>query len=228
MIFREIPEKYSISQQCIHALAAQPMLFDALRWILEAGFKGERAILRKENALTSKAVLDLGCGTGILAGLFEPASYLGIDMNPHYIVRAQRMHPDYYFRVMDGQQLDLPTGMYDMVIIGGVIHHVGDREAVDILSEVKRVLQPLTGRLVMWEDVRTQRRWNLIGKFIQRLDVGEYIRTEQEYLQIVRSVFTHVSYYPMSSGVCDYIVISAHNLENEHGQRTRGCYEERL
>lgn len=201
----------TLLRRCIERIADQPVLFDMLRWIFEAGFKGEKMVLRNERVLNDNAVLDLGCGTGVLSEMFNSASYLGLDINQRYICWARKVHPGYQFLAMDGQRMNLKSGSFDTVIIGGVIHHLEDEDARSLLSEAKRVLHP-TGRMVLWEDVPTQRPYNWIGKLIQRLDFGEYIRSEREYIQIVRSVFEHIRHYPMSSGVCDYIVIIAQRV----------------
>ncbi len=217
-------------QQFVESLAAQPILFDLLRWILEAGFRGEKRVLQQEGLLECDLryaaphhaganaaalryrVLDLGCGTGAIAPMFNPSCYLGVDPNPRYIEWAKKVHPGYRFLVMDGRNLTLESESFDAVVIGGVIHHLEDQDAKQILAEAKRVLKRQTGKLVMWEDVPTWRKLNWIGKLIQALDVGEYIRLEQQYLQLVRSTFSNVRHYPMSSGVCDYVAIVAESV----------------
>lgn len=193
----------------VDRLAAQPFLFDVLRWVLEAGFKGERAVLRQEGLQELGNVLDLGCGTGVLANVFRPTDYVGVDINPRYIQRAGKKHAMHRFLVMDGRALHFQSRSFDTVIISGVIHHLEDRDATAILDEALRVLKPGIGRLIMWEDVPTRHRLNLIGWLVHQLDEGEHIRAEHQYLHLVESVFRHVRHYPMSSGVCDYLVVVA-------------------
>jgi SAM-dependent methyltransferase len=190
-------------------LAAQPLLFDMLRWILEAGYGGEKNILKKECSRGSGKVLDLGCGTGVLAGVFDSDSYVGVDPNPSYIERARKKKRGHHFLIMDGRCLKFETGLFDTVIISGVLHHLADADAEKILAEVKRVLKPETGKLVMWEDVACRSAFNLIGRLVHGLDEGDHIRAEDHYLKLIRSYFEDVRHYPMSSGVCDYIVMVA-------------------
>ena len=87
----------------IHALARRPRAFDALRFVLEAGFVGERRVLRKERCAAAATVLDLGCGTGALAGSFAPRGYVGVDMELPYLCRATDKHPAHRFLSMDGR-----------------------------------------------------------------------------------------------------------------------------
>jgi ubiquinone/menaquinone biosynthesis C-methylase UbiE len=196
-----------IVQRLVDAAAAQPVVFDALRWILEAGYRGEKSVLRQEGVLTAGHVLDLGCGTGALAGLFPVASYDGIDPNPSYIERARRMRPAHRFAVMDGRRLEFTPGSFDAVVIAGVVHHLADDDAFAILAQAKRVLKPGVGRLVMWEDIPTLHAWNVVGKLVHRLDEGDHIRPADHYLAMVESAFGAVRSYTMSSGVCDYVVM---------------------
>ncbi len=197
----------------VDQLAAQPVIFDLLRWILEAGFRGEKRVLRSEGVLDSATVLDVGCGTGTLSAMFEPSSYVGVDLNCRYIERARTKHPRHRFLVMDGTDLTLPSGSFDVVIISGVIHHLTDEDSKSVLTEARRVLNPGTGRLIMWEDVPTRRTFNLPGRLVHWLDQGDHIRADAHYIKLVQAVFPHVRYYPMSSGVCDYIVLIAGEAE---------------
>lgn len=199
----------SLIRRAVGALAASPVAFDALRWILEAGYRGEKEVIRREGLRDRVRILDLGCGTGALAGAFEPAMYLGIDPNHQYIARARRLHPEHRFAVMDGCALALPSDTFGVVLISGVIHHIETERALDVLRETKRVLKVRAGRLVMWEDVPVRRSSNIVGRLIHRLDEGDHIRSDAEYIHLTEMVFGAVHSYPMSSGVCDYVVISA-------------------
>jgi SAM-dependent methyltransferase len=198
-----------IVQRLVDSAAAQPLVFDALRWVLEAGYRGERLVLEREGVLRAGRVLDLGCGTGALAGLFAPDRYQGVDPNPRYIARANSARPGHRFAVMDGRRLELESSSFDAVVIGGVVHHLSDPDALAILREARRVLAPAGGRLVMWEDIPTLSRWNLIGSLVHRLDEGDHIRPQEAYLRLVESVFGPARHYTMSSGVCDYVVMVA-------------------
>jgi SAM-dependent methyltransferase len=192
----------------VHALARRPRVFDALRFLLEAGFAGERRVLHAERCAAAAAVLDLGCGTGALAGMFDAHRYVGVDMSVPYLARARDKHRHHRFVAMDGCGLAFRSHAFDIVVVGGVIHHLGDTEAARFLGEARRVLRP-RGRLVLWEDVPTRSAWNVVGRLVQRLDEGDHIRPAEHYLDLVGRVFPGARGYAMRSGVCDYVVVVA-------------------
>lgn len=48
-----------------------------------------------------KEVLDVGCGYGRFAAIFNPAKYTGFDYSPKMIGLAKELHPDHRFEVRD-------------------------------------------------------------------------------------------------------------------------------
>ncbi|MEB3983905.1 class I SAM-dependent methyltransferase [Mycobacterium sp. 663a-19] len=208
----------------VHALAAEPRTFDLLRWILEAGYRGEKNVLRREGIVEAASVLDLGCGTGAMAGSFRPETYVGVDLNADYVARARATKSRYRFEVADGRSLPFADGSFDAVLINGVIHHLDDATAQSFLQESRRVLMPGRGVLVITEPVPTRSRWNWIGRLIVRLDEGDFIRPPEQYVEMACGVFGQgaVRHYPSSSGVSDREVIVAHNAARpDHGPGIR-------
>ena len=192
-------------RRCVDAMAARPKIFDALRWILEAGYRGHHRTIERELLTTSGPVLDLGCGTGVFAPCFAVDDYLGVDLSPTYIEAAARKHPAHRFAVMDARQLPLPDHSFDRAFISGMLHHLSDEDCATVLSEIERVAHP-SGRVVIWEDVPTRSAWNLPGRLIHRLDLGDRIRDPAGYRQMIAQRFDIESEWPLRSGCMDYVV----------------------
>ncbi|UXA04231.1 class I SAM-dependent methyltransferase [Mycobacterium sp. SMC-2] len=202
----------SLVRRGVHALSEQPRAFDALRWVLMAGYRSHKEAWRREGITEAASILDLGCGTGAMAGFFRPEGYVGVDINPRYISRARTKKGRYRFEVADGRSLPFADASFDAVLIGGVIHHLDDDSARSVLEESRRVLVPGKGILVMCEAVPTRRRWNSIGRLVVALDEGDFISPAERYLELAREVFGQpVRHYPISAGVGDGVVIVAHN-----------------
>ena len=132
----------SVLRRGVHTLAAEPRTFDALRWILTAGYRGVKDVLHEEGITEAASILDIGCGTGAMAGLFRPEGYVGVDTNPDYISRARSKNSRYRFEVVDGRALPFADGSFDAVVILAVIHHLDDIDARSLLQESRRVLAP--------------------------------------------------------------------------------------
>lgn len=187
-------------------LASVPWIFDTLRWLVEGGFVEHRRIIAEHFPLPPQNILDCGCGTGIFAECFPHGSYVGIDISPSYVARAQRQHRSHRFRVMDATALRFPKESFEAAIVSGVLHHMETSQAQRVLGEIGRVLKP-AGKLLMWEDVPTRSTWNVIGRVVHHLDVGDHIRPAGEYARLLGSQFQVASAYPMTSGCMDYIVL---------------------
>ena len=187
----------------VQKVSDHPVLFIFLRGILENDFKAIRATIRRELDLgPGHRTLDLGCGPGAFAGLFEKGDYVGVDLNARYIDHARRTRKG-AFIVSDAKKVDLPAARFDQVLIFGLLHHLADDEAGAVLSECRRLLVP-GGRLLVIEDIPTVSRLNLIGHLIHRVENGEHIRPVEDYRRLYASAGHVERELVMQSGICDY------------------------
>lgn len=191
-------------------LAAMPRLWNLLRRILEANFRGEKAVIRRELRAwqpgTGLRLLDFGCGTGEMAPLFPTEGYVGMDISPIYIAYARKTYGP-RFQVMDGKTLGYADDAFDEALVAGVFHHLPDEMVRRMAGELERVLRP-GGRLLVMEDTPTRDWWNLPGRFIHLVDRGGHIRTDEQYAALFGERLSLEQSYPMRSGVCDYRVFS--------------------
>ena len=187
----------------VRGLSRVPWAFDGLRYLLEGGFRAHRKLLADVFEHRPARVLDCGCGTGIYAREFSRESYVGIDLCPEYIQRARTGHPGYDFRVMDAARMDFPEDAFDAAIVSGVLHHLDEDTAGQVLRELRRVLKP-EGELLVWEDVPARQSWNVIGRLVHRLDVGSFIRPSEGYLELLMKDFRVERTFPLRSGFMDY------------------------
>lgn len=106
---------------------------------------------------TGESVLDLRCGTGLLALPAAAAAgrngrVVGVDSSAAMLVRASLRSspatdaaPVAWVRAHDGE-LPFPDGAFDKVVCGARLQHVDDARAT--IEEVRRVLRP-GGRLTV-------------------------------------------------------------------------------
>jgi ubiquinone/menaquinone biosynthesis C-methylase UbiE len=98
----------------------------------------------------SDRILDLGCGTGVVACILRErlggaAKVVGFDANRMMIEKARLLAPEMDWR--DGDVMALPFGAdsFDLVLCQDLLRFLPDR--VGALREVRRVLSP-GGRLL--------------------------------------------------------------------------------
>lgn len=187
-------------------VSKNPHLWNVLRRVVEANFRGEKAIIARELSTyinqPSCAVLDLGCGTGEFAPCFPPPHYIGVDISIGYVAYANRTYAG-RFAVSNGELLAFRDETFDAALVLGVLHHLPDNETRQVIAELHRVLRPEAVALVM-EDIPPPDPWNIAGHAMHWLDRGGYIRTEQDYRAFFTPHFSVEMTGTMRSGICDY------------------------
>lgn len=93
-------------------------------------------------------VLDIGCGTGIAAGLVQKKGYAvtGLDVSVHCLARGKAARPSVQYVCADALRIPARDGAFDGVIIFQVIEHMSDIPTV--LNEMIRVTKP-GGRIII-------------------------------------------------------------------------------
>ena len=97
-------------------------------------------------ALHGLRVLEVSCGHGggasYFARTYQPAAYVGLDLNPEAIRHCQMRHQSVglCFQVGDAQRLPFPDGSFDVVINVEASHCYPDFPG--FVDEVARVLKP--------------------------------------------------------------------------------------
>lgn len=101
-----------------------------------------RAVARMLEHQDIGSVLDVGCGTGDFAQLFDPARtrYLGIDISEKMIAECRRLFPSHEFKVADGDAIHAAEESVDLVLSIGVLEYLPD--PVSHLKELARVTRP--------------------------------------------------------------------------------------
>jgi ubiquinone/menaquinone biosynthesis C-methylase UbiE len=105
------------------------------------------------------AVLDLGCGTGVVTRAVAgrdgfAGTVTGVDQSPEFIAAAQRLAAKdgvgdrVEFVLGDVHELDFPAASFDAVVAHTLVSHV--RDPVAVLSEAARVVRP-SGSVVIFD-----------------------------------------------------------------------------
>jgi SAM-dependent methyltransferase len=135
-------------------------------------------------------ILDVGCGFGDLRRYLTEVEYVGIDLNDRYIDYARRHQPP--ARFINASVTDLGTmglGGFDGAIALGVLHHLGDEDATELLKALPDVLVP-GGRFVAVEPVWAPDQ-RTTARVLAALDRGRYVRDQRGYEELVAPWFPH-------------------------------------
>jgi ubiquinone/menaquinone biosynthesis C-methylase UbiE len=120
----------------------------------------------------SARILDLGCGTGIVARVLRErlggaATIVAVDKSPPMIEKARSVAPEVDFRLGDAMDLPFANGSFDLVLCQEMLQFVPDRLAA--LREVRRVLTP-GGRFLTstWRPRSEQPFHDALGRVAER------------------------------------------------------------
>lgn len=105
-------------------------------------------------------VLDIGCGTGLLAETVPADRYLGVDLDQDSIDIARRTHPQHAFQTLADFDANPPTESFDVIIGLAVIEHVPSPEGW--LQQMAKLLKP-GGRIVLTTPHPSYRRIHEFG-----------------------------------------------------------------
>ena len=120
----------------------------------------------------SDRILDLGCGTGIVARVLRErlggaARITGLDLSPPMVAMAHTLAPELDFREGSAMALPFETGGFDLVLCQQMLQLVPDPGVA--LREVRRVLAP-GGRLLVstWRPRAIQPLHEALGAVAER------------------------------------------------------------
>lgn len=184
-------------------LAETPAAFHWLRKLPEGNYREtKRRIAAVRDGLGSPRVLDLGCGAGEYAELFDASRYLGVDIDPGYIALARKLNPRHEFACEDVTKWPGAESGYDLVLVNGVLHHLDDAQSDAFLRNAWR-LTHAGGTLLVIEDVCLEPE-PLTARVLHFLDHGDHIRTRGRWQALVSTVAPIANSETYVSGVCPY------------------------
>ncbi len=172
-----------------------------------------------------KTILDVGCGYGRTLEEMHRLGYrrlIGIDFSEGMINRGRGQYPWLDLRVMQTEEIDLPDGSVDAVILFAVLTCIReDEKQRKLLGEIQRVLRPggilyVNDFLLNTDERNTARyekyreRYQTYGVF--ELPEGAVCRHHEEsWIQSLLSRFTGLRY--------EHLVFTTMN-----GNRSNGFY----
>lgn len=138
------------------------------------------------------SVLDIGCGPGDILKFLPEVQYYGFDICLPYISEAQRKFEGrgvFHCALLTENHLAaLPK--FDVVLATGLLHHLDDTQAVEILTLARNALKQ-SGRLITIDPCFTEDQ-SSIARFLIRNDRGRNVRDRTGYGHLAHTVFEDV------------------------------------
>ena len=159
------------------------------------GFFGARvrAIRQYLPLVPGMKVIDIGCGPGhIVRHLPAGIDYVGLDIDEPSIAYARARFGNkgrFDTRYFDAAAVD-DLGPADVVMMNGVMHHIGDADLAATLACVKAALRP--GGLLFTLDGCYAPGQSRIDKWLLDNDRGVHVRDAAGYRALLAGTFDDV------------------------------------
>jgi SAM-dependent methyltransferase len=145
--------------------------------------------IRPQNGMK---ILDIGCGTGDILDYLPGVDYVGIDPSESYISSAIHKFGDrgafHAGRAEDA--VWLTSSRFDLVLLIGVLHHLGDDQVNSFLDLAKSTLY--SGARLVTVDPCFHKQQSIVARYFANKDRGQNVRTEGGYRTLFERHFTTV------------------------------------
>jgi SAM-dependent methyltransferase len=174
-------------------MLAMPAIYQLYQEL--GGFFGARvkAIRQYLDLRPGARVIDIGCGPGyILKHLPQGIDYVGLDIDEPSIAYARDRFGDrgrFECRFFDAQAV-ADLGPADVVMMNGVMHHIGDADLAATLGHVKAALKP-DGVLFTLDGCYAPGQ-SRIDKWLLDNDRGVHVRDAAGYRRLLDGQFGQV------------------------------------
>jgi SAM-dependent methyltransferase len=178
----------------VRRLLERPSLYQLFSWLVGAENSRSFYVERFVKPVDGERVLDIGCGPADILDHLPRVEYFGFDINPSYIDSAKRRYGErgrfHCQRVSEARIFTDEPDSFDIVLATGILHHLDDREAIELFEIAQRALRP-GGRLVTFDGCYVEGQSG-VARYLLGRDRGEFVRTREGYTRLAESVFGKV------------------------------------
>lgn len=164
-------------------LLGMPFVYENVRPLVVGGVD-YGAAWKDLNVQADETVVDVGCGTGDGHRYLQSyKTYFGFDTDPLAIDYAKRRtagRPNVSLEARLLVEDDLQRIKPDKVMLGSLLHHLSDEQALDLLGMLART--PNLKRVTTADIIPLAGR--PLNNFFVRLDRGRFPRTADGYTQL--------------------------------------------
>ena len=175
----------------------------------------KKIIERSINNIKYDLCLDFGCGDGIKSIHFPKKKYIGFDINYKFIKKAKNKYKKNTFihfnDLFSKNYIEKLNQKKIIIFFYGVLHHISNEDFAKSIQKIVKYLNKKKIILILIEPIRPV-TINM-EMMMKSLDLGNYIRSKDEYLRLIRKQKAITKFFLTQVGNNKLIVITA-NLKN--------------
>lgn len=177
----------------IRSILGHPAVYDLFQTLMGADRIRRELVSEHIRPVEGMRLLDIGCGTARILDYLPPLTYHGFDLSQEYIDEALARYPGRgTFRCAMVEEATLQgEPSYDLVLAVGVLHHLDDESALQLMRLAKAALKE-GGRLVTIDPCFDHAQ-NPIARFLVSRDRGQNVRSGGQYRELAFNAFSQVA-----------------------------------
>lgn len=173
----------------LRAVLSHPRIYSSFQSLMGARKFRTNFVSRYIRPFPGMTLLDVGCGPADILAYLPEINYWGFDISEDYIGKARRSfghRGHFHCKQLQVDDLDrLPQ--FDVVLAIGLLHHLDDEVALDVLRLAHRALR--TGGRLLTVDPCLDPSQNAISRFLVSKDRGQNVRNKTGYAALAGAVF---------------------------------------
>jgi SAM-dependent methyltransferase len=173
----------------LRSILSLPVIYELVQSVF--GGRSERRMMvdRFIRPKPGDHIVDIGCGPAEILALMPDVHYVGYDPSGRYIEHAQKKfgRRGQFFVGRFGTDDKAKHEPFDIGILIGVLHHLDDIEAANLLALLRSALKP--GARLVTEDPVLVENQSAIARRLIKWDRGRNVRTANEYCGLAAAHF---------------------------------------
>lgn len=173
----------------MRALLSHPCIYSLFQYVMGAYKFRNIFVSQFIRPFSGMYILDIGCGPADIRAHLPEVNYWGFDISEAYIAKARKTFDKQGHFRCDEIRSDTLNGLpkFDVALAIGLLHHLDDKAALDILYLMYQALKP--GGRVLTADPCFEMSQNPIARFLINNDRGQNVREQSGYEKLARRVF---------------------------------------